>query len=30
MKQRIFGWISALFGIVLALAAIEIAAIAWM
>ena len=30
MKQRIFGWISALFGIVLALAAIEIAAIAWL
>ena len=30
MKQRIFGWISALIGIVLALAAIEVAAIAWL
>jgi hypothetical protein len=30
MKQRIFGWISALVGIVLALALIEVAAIAWL
>jgi len=30
MKQRIFGWISALIGIVLALAVVEVAAIAWL
>lgn len=30
MKQRIFGWISVLVGIVLALAAIELTAIAWL
>jgi hypothetical protein len=30
MKQRIFSWISILVGIVVALAAIELAAIAWM
>jgi hypothetical protein len=30
MKQRIFGWISALVGIVVALAMIEVAAIAWL
>ena len=30
MKQRIFGWISVLFGVVLSLAAIEVTAIAWM
>ena len=30
MKQRIFGWISILFGIVLSLAALEVTAIAWM
>lgn len=30
MKQRIFGWISVLIGIVLALALIEVTAIAWM
>ena len=30
MKQRVFGWISVVFGIVLALAAIELAAIAWL
>lgn len=30
MKQRLFGWISTLIGIVLALAAIEVAAIAWL
>jgi hypothetical protein len=30
MKQRVFGWISVLVGIVLALGAIEVAAIAWM
>jgi hypothetical protein len=30
MKQRIFGWISALIGIVVALAAIELTAIAWL
>ena len=30
MKQRIFGWISTLFGIVMALAVIEVTAIAWL
>jgi hypothetical protein len=30
VKQRIFGWISVLIGIVLALAIIEVAAIAWL
>lgn len=30
MKQRIFGWISVLVGIVLALAVVEVAAIAWL
>jgi hypothetical protein len=30
MKQRIFGWISALIGIVIALAAIELTAIVWL
>ena len=30
MKQRIFGWISALIGVVIALAAIEVTAIAWL
>ena len=30
MKQRIFGWISVLIGIVLALALIEVTAIAWL
>jgi len=30
MKQRIFGWISILFGVVLSLAALEVTAIAWM
>jgi len=30
MKQRIFGWISVLIGIVMALAAIELTAIAWL
>jgi hypothetical protein len=30
MKQRIFGWISTLIGIVMALAAIELTAIAWL
>ena len=30
MKQRIFGWISVLFGIVLALGMLEVAAIAWL
>ena len=30
MKQRIFGWISVLVGIVMALAAIEVTAIAWL
>ena len=30
MKQRIFGWISVLIGIVLALATVEVAAIAWL
>ena len=30
MKQRIFGWISTLIGIVFALAAIELTAIAWL
>ncbi len=30
MKQRIFGWISMLIGIVMALAAVEVAAIAWL
>ena len=30
MKQRVFGWISVVVGIVLALGAIELAAIAWM
>jgi hypothetical protein len=30
MKQRIFGWISTLIGIVVALAAIELTAIAWL
>ena len=30
MKQRIFGWISILIGVVLALATVEVAAIAWL
>ena len=30
MKQRIFGWISAVIGIVLALAVVEVTAIAWL
>jgi hypothetical protein len=30
MKQRIFGWITTLFGIVLALAAVEVTAIVWL
>src|SRR5476651_2480571 len=30
MKQRIFGWITTLFGIVMALAVIEVTAIAWL
>ena len=30
MKQRIFGWISALIGVVIALAAIEVTAIVWL
>lgn len=30
MKQRIFGWISILFGIVLSLAALEVTAIVWL
>jgi hypothetical protein len=30
MKQRIFGWISALIGIVMALAAIELTAVVWL
>jgi len=30
MKQRIFGWISVLFGIVLSLAALEVTAIVWL
>ena len=30
MKQRIFGWISVLIGVVLALATVEVAAIAWL
>jgi hypothetical protein len=30
MKQRIFGWISILFGIVLSLAVLEVTATAWM
>jgi hypothetical protein len=30
MKQRIFGWISVLVGIVMALAAIELTAIVWL
>ncbi len=30
MKQRIFGWISVLIGIVLALATVEVVAIAWL
>src|SRR5215510_8466133 len=30
MKHRIFGWISTLIGIVIALAAIELTAIAWL
>ena len=30
MKQRIFGWISVLIGIVLALAVVEVTAIAWL
>jgi hypothetical protein len=30
MKQRIFGWISTIFGILLALAAIEVTAIFWL
>jgi hypothetical protein len=30
MKQRIFGWISALIGVVIALGTIELTAIAWL
>ncbi len=30
MKQRIFGWVSILVGVVLALATVEVAAIAWL
>jgi len=30
MKQRIFGWITTLFGIVMALAVVEVTAIAWL
>ena len=30
MKQRIFGWISVLIGVVLALATVEVVAIAWL
>ncbi len=30
MKQRIFGWVSILIGVVLALATVEVAAIAWL
>ena len=30
VKQRIFGWISVLIGVVLALATVEVAAIAWL
>jgi hypothetical protein len=30
MKQRVFGWISILIGVVLALATVEVAAIAWL
>ena len=30
MKQRIFGWISMLIGIVMALATVEVTAIAWL